>query len=109
MDKNKGLEAKSSKEETRTTITMDLGEIPPLPTRDPPQGQISHTGKTIRTTEDHMINAQISLSKETMEIDLEMDLSTTRMGTGDTMEFFPFSINSKEILLTEKFLSPTKK
>ena len=31
-----------------------------------------------RATEDHMINAQISHSIEMTEIDLEMDLSTTR-------------------------------
>ena len=45
-------------------------------------------GTTIRTKEDHMINAQISNSIETMEIDLEVDFSTIRMGTGETMEIF---------------------
>ena len=38
--------------------------------------------------EDRMINAKISHLPETMEIDLETDLSTTRMGTCETMEFF---------------------
>ena len=46
-------------------------------------------GTTVQTTAGHMINAQISLSKETMETDLEMDLSTARMGTVETMEIFP--------------------
>ena len=78
-----------SKEETRSTITMDLGEIPPLLTRVSLQGQTLQMGTTVRTTEDHMINAQISRSIETIEIDLERDLSTTRMGTGETMEIFP--------------------
>ena len=89
MDQNNGLQAKISKEETRTTRTMDLGEIPPLPNRVSLQGQTLHMGTTVRTTEDHMTNAQISQSIETMEIDLKMDLSTTRMGTGETMEIFP--------------------
>ena len=35
-----------------------------------------------------MINAKISHSTETMEIDLETDLSTIRMATGATMENF---------------------
>ena len=35
-----------------------------------------------------MSNAKISHLIETMEIDLEMDLSITRMGTGDQMETF---------------------
>ena len=89
MDQNNGLEAKNSKEETRTTITMDLGEIPPLPIKVSLQGQSLHMGTTVRTTEDHTINAQISSSIEKIKIDLEMDLSTTRMGTGETMEIFP--------------------
>ena len=38
--------------------------------------------------EDRMINAKISHSTETMEIGLEKDLSTTRMGTGETGEVF---------------------
>ena len=35
------------------------------------------------------VNAQINHAMETMEVDLEMDLSTTRMGTRETMENFP--------------------
>ena len=88
MDRNNGLEAKISKEETRTTTTMDSGEIPPLPTRVSLQGPTSHMRTITRTTEDHMINAQISHSIEMTEIDLEMNLLTTRMGTGETMEIF---------------------
>ena len=30
MDQNNGLEAKTSKDETRTILTMDLGELPLL-------------------------------------------------------------------------------
>ena len=70
MDQNNGLGAKISKEETRTTITMDLGETPPLPTRISLQGQISHMETTVHTMEAHMISAQISHSKEVIEIDL---------------------------------------
>ena len=36
--------------------------------------------------EDHMINAQINHSIETIEIDPEMDLSMIRVGRGETME-----------------------
>ena len=89
MDQNNELEAKISKEGTRTTITMDLGGIPPLPTKIALQGQTLHMRTTVRTTEDHMINAQISHSKETMEIDLEKGLFSTRVGIGETMEIFP--------------------
>ena len=51
--------------------------------------QTLHIETTVRTTEDNMIKAQISHSIETMEIDLEMYLSTTRLGTGETMESIP--------------------
>ena len=40
-------------------------------------------GVTIRAMQDHMINAQISHSREAMEIDPEMDLSIIRMGPGE--------------------------
>ena len=43
---------------------------------------------TVRTIDDHLINAQISHSIETMETDPDMNLSTTRMGTGGTMGTF---------------------
>ena len=85
MDQNNGLEAKISKEETRTILTMDFGEILPLLIRIFLQGQTSQMGITIRTMEDYMTNAQISHSIEAMEIDLEMDLSLIRMGIGETM------------------------
>ena len=88
MHRINGLEAKISREETRTTITMDLGEIPTLIIRVSLQGQILPMGTTVRTTEDHMINAPISNSIEVMRIDLGMVLSTTRMGTGEAMEIF---------------------
>ena len=86
MDQNNGLEAKISKGETRILLTIDLGEHLLLPTRIYLQDQILHMGLTIRLMEDRMINAKISHSTETMETDLETDLSTTRMGTGETME-----------------------
>ena len=86
LDQSNGLEAKISREETRTTIMMDLGEIPPPLSRISLQGQILPTGTTVQTTEDHMINAQTSNSIEMTEIDLGMVLSTTQMGTGEIME-----------------------
>ena len=89
MDQNDGLEAKIFKEDNRTTLTMDSGEYLLLPLTNFLQDQTSPMGTTIRTTEDPMINAQISRSTDTMEIDPEMDLSTTRMGTGGTMEISP--------------------
>ena len=89
MDQNNGLEAKTSKGETRITIMMDLQEVFPHLIRISLQGQTSHMRTVIRTIEDHMINAQIIHSIETMEIDLKMDLLTTRMGTDKIMETFP--------------------
>ena len=67
---------------------MDSGEIPPLPTRDSLQGPNSHMRTITRTIEDHKINAQNSHSIEMTEADLEMDLSTSQMATGETMERF---------------------
>ena len=99
MDQNSRLETKISKEETRTTITMVLGEIPPPPTRVSLQSQTSHLGTTVETMEDHMINAQISHSIELMEIDLGTNRSTNTMGMGEAMEQFLFSIDSKKRLL----------
>ena len=86
MDQTKGLETRISKEETRTKLTMGLGEIPPILIRISLQDQTSRMGITIRIIKEHMINAQINHSKETMEIDLEIDLSTIRMETGEKME-----------------------
>ena len=84
MDRNNGLEAKISREGTRTTM---IGlEIPPIITRTSLQDQNLHTGIFAQIMGDHLINAQFSHLIETMEIDLGMVLSTTQMGTGETME-----------------------
>ena len=88
MAQSNGIESKISKEEIRITINMDLQESFPHLTRISLQGPTSHMRSITRRTQDLMINAQISHSIGTMEIDLEMDFSTTRMGTGDTMEIF---------------------
>ena len=88
MDQNNGLEAKISKGETRIFLTIGLGEHLLLPTRISFPDQTPHMGIIIRILEDRMINAKISHSTETMEIDLEMVFSTSRMGTGGTMEIF---------------------
>ena len=89
MDRSNGLEAKISREEIKTTILMDLQEIFLHLIEISLQGPTSHMKTITLTTEDHMINAQISHSIDMMEIDLEMDLLTNRMGTGETMEIFP--------------------
>ena len=68
---------------------MDVREIPPLFIRVSLEGQTSHMGTIIRTMEDHLINAQISNLTETVEIDPELDLSTIRKGTGETVAIFP--------------------
>ena len=88
MDQSKGLEAKSSKEEIRITLMMDLQKISLHLIEISLQGPTSYMRTITRTTEDHTINAQISHSTETTEIDLEKDLSTTRMATGATIEIF---------------------
>ena len=88
MDRNNGLEAKISKEETRILPTIDLGEIPLIPTKISVQDSILHIGTTVRMIEDHMTNAQISHLLEAMATDPGMNLSTIRMGTGGTMETF---------------------
>ena len=85
MDQSNGLQAKTSKEETRIAIMMDPDEVFPL-IRNPLHSQTSQMGIIIRTMEDQMINAQINHSIEEMEIDTEMDLSTLRMGPGETTE-----------------------
>ena len=95
MGQNNGLEAKIS-EEVRTTIMMDLQEIFLHLIKTPLQGPTSHMKTNTRTIEDHMINAQTSHSLDMMEIDLEMDLFTTRMGTGETMELFLIPHQPKE-------------
>ena len=88
MDQNNGLEAKSSKEETRTLPMIDSGEVPLIASKISLQDPTLHIETTVRVIEDHVINAQISHLKETMETDPDMNLSTTRMGTGGTMETF---------------------
>ena len=88
MDQNNGLEVKISKEETRTLAMIDSGEAPLIATKISLQDPTLHIGTTVRTIDDHLINVQISHLIETMETDPDMNLSTTRMGTGGTMETF---------------------
>ena len=88
MDQSNGLEAKISKEEIKITKMMDLQETFLHLIEISLQGPTSHMRTITRTTEDYMINAETSHSTEMMEIDLEMTLSTTGMGTGETMEIF---------------------
>ena len=100
MDQNNGLEAYISDEENRITIMMDLQERFLHHIETSLQGPISHMITITRTTADHMINAQISHSIEIMEIDLEMYLLATQMGTGETMDILSFPIDSKKRLPT---------
>ena len=88
MDWSNVLEAKISREEIRITVMMDLQETFLHLIEIFLQGPTSYVRTIIRTTEYHMINAQTSHSIEITEIDLELNLSTTRMGTGETMEIF---------------------
>ena len=88
MDRNNGLEARISREETTSIIRTGLGETRQIITRTSLRSQTSHMRTIVQTTEDHMSNAKISNSIEMTEIDLGMVLSTTRMGTGETMESF---------------------
>ena len=89
MDQNNGLEAKISKEETRTLPMIDSGEVPVIASKISLQDPTLHIGTTVRMIEDHLTNAQINHLIETMETDADMNLSTTRMGTSETMEIFP--------------------
>ena len=86
MDQNNELEAKICKEKTRNTETMDLREFTPQPYTISLPDETLYTGTTIRIQEDHMINCQIIHSIEAMEVDLEMELSTIRIETGETLE-----------------------
>ena len=88
MNQNDALGTKISNEKTRTTLKIDLREIPPLLIRISIQDQTSHMGTTIRKKRDHMANAKNDHSKETMETGVEMVLSAIRSGTGETMEKF---------------------
>ena len=82
MDQNNGLEAKISKEETRTLPKIDPGEVPLMASETSLQDQTLHIGTTDRMIDDHLTSAQISHLIETMETGLDMNLSTTRMGLG---------------------------
>ena len=88
MDQNNGLEAKISKEETRTLTMIDSGEVPLIATKISLQDPTLQIGTTVRMIDDHLINAQVSHLIETMQADPDTNFSTTRMGTGETMEFF---------------------
>ena len=88
MDQNNGPEAKIFKDETRTLAMIDSGEVHLIAIKISLQDPTVHIETTVRTIDDHMINAQISHSIETMETDPDMNPSTTRMGTGGTMGTF---------------------
>ena len=80
---------------------MGLGEILPIFTRISLQDQTSNIGIIAQTIEDHMTDAPISHSIEVMKTDHEMNLSTIRLETGETMETFLVPIDSKKRLLTK--------
>ena len=88
MDQNNGLEAKIFKDETRTLAMIDSGEVHLIATKISLLDPTLHKETTVRTIDDHLINVQISHLIETMETDPDMNLSTTRMGTGGTMGTF---------------------
>ena len=88
MDQNNGPEAKTFKDGTRTLAMIDSGEVPLIATKISLQDPTLLIETTVRTIDDHLINAQISHSIETMEPDPDMNFSTTRMGTGGTMGTF---------------------
>ena len=88
MDQNNGLKAKIFKDETRTLAMIDSGEVPLTATKISLQDPTLHIGTTVRMIDDHLINVQISHLLGTMETDPDMNLSTTRMGTGGTMGTF---------------------
>ena len=88
MGQNNGLEAKIFKDETRILAMIDSGEVPLIATKISFQHPALHIETTVRTIDDHLINVQISHLIETMETDPDMNLSTTRMGTGGTMGTF---------------------
>ena len=88
MDQNNGLEAKIFQDETRTLTMIDSGEVQLIATKIFLRDPTLQIEPTVRTIDDHLINAQISHLIETMETDPDMNLSTTRMGTGGTMGTF---------------------
>ena len=87
MDRNNGLEVRISTGEVTIIITTDL-EVPPIIIKIFLQDQTPHMRITAQTMEDHLINAQINHSIETMEIDPEKYPSTIRKETGGPMETF---------------------
>ena len=118
MDHNDGVEARTSKEEIRITKMMDLQEVFPQLFRISLHGQISHVEIPIRTIDDQMTNSQISLSIQAIETDLEMDLLTIKLETGETMAIFPvlhrlkgktshkvFHIVNQEVICPKSLLS----
>ena len=88
MDRNNGPEARVSKDETRTLAMKDSGEVHLIATTISLRDPALHIETTVRTIDDQLINAQIIHSIETMETDPDMNLLTTRMGTGGTMGTF---------------------
>ena len=74
--------------ETRTLAMIDSGEVHLIATKISLRDPTLHIETTVRTIDDHLINAQTSHLIETMETAPEMNLSTTRMGTGGTMGTF---------------------
>ena len=88
MDQNNVLEAKTSKDETRTLAMKESGEVHLMAPKGSLRDPTLLIGTTIRTTDGHLINVQISHLIETMETDPDMNLSTTRMGIGGTMGTF---------------------
>ena len=96
MDQNNGPEAKISQEEIRITLMMDLQDFFLHPIEISFPGPSSYMKTIIRTTEYHMIDGQTSHSIEIMEIDVELNLSTSRMGTGETIEIFLILYRLKE-------------
>ena len=73
MDQNNGLEAKISKEETRTLPMIDSGEVPLIASKISLHDPTLHMGTTVRMIKDHLTNAQISHLIETMETDPDMN------------------------------------
>ena len=88
MDQNDGPEARISKEKIGITLMMDLREISAQLIGISLQDETLHMGITIRTMENHVINAQISHSLEVMENELELNRSIIEIETGETMETF---------------------
>ena len=67
---------------------IDSGEVALTASKISLQDPTLHIGTTVRMIKDHLTNAQISHLIEAMETDPDLNLSTTRTGTGGTMETF---------------------